>query len=88
MNRRGFLQSLLGLGASAALPAPALEFLAKHEHVSDAKFLLAAHNSDALINLMEARMRDATLAMCKMIDAMIYNDTTFAQSTLSLIESK
>lgn len=38
MNRRAFLRSLLGLAAAAALPAQAIELLAKTSSVPDAEF--------------------------------------------------
>lgn len=76
MNRRGFLQSMLGLAASAALPAQVQDFLERTATVSDENFVLAAHNDSAIIDLLEARMREAAAVLAKAIDEDLYHQVT------------
>ena len=73
MDRRLFLKGLLGLGASVALPKPALAFIERSAEISDAAFQSAALADDAIINLLEARMRAATAAMIEAIESDIFN---------------
>ena len=75
MNRRGFLQSLLGLSATAVLPAPALELLARTEKLPDQVFLKFASEDQAIINLIEKSMT-AAAAMCAAIDNDFYGTMT------------
>ena len=76
MNRRGFLRSVIGLAATAALPKPALAFLAKTKGLPDAEFRQAALHDEAIINLIEARMKAASLALMKVIEEDLYNNGT------------
>lgn len=68
MNRRGFLGSMIGLVATAALPKPALALLEKTADKTDAEFILAAATDADWQALIEAKIRKAMLALCRAID--------------------
>lgn len=72
MDRRGFLKSLLGVVASAALPAQALTFLEENAALPDVEFVDKA-NAD-LIDLISMRFKDAQEAMVNMISADLFNN--------------
>ena len=72
MNRRGFLQSLLGVAAGAALPAKAVAFLAENASLADAAF-----REKAIIDLLEARIAAATEMMCKQLEESLFSEGTF-----------
>jgi len=76
MDRRGFIGSLLGLAATAALPKPALAFLERTEAVTDAEFVVAAKTDSALIDLIEMRIREAYIALAVAIDKDLYENGT------------
>lgn len=73
MDRRGFLASLLGLAAAAALPAQAEAVLQKLAHVPDEQFAVLAPEDTEIIDLIRAYIRAASMALAKKIDQDIYN---------------
>ena len=84
MNRRGFLQGVLGFAAGAALPKEVLEFLAKAEPLSDAQFTsivgdINFTSADLALSLddFSARLlQPAMLALSQAIDRDILTSLT------------
>lgn len=73
MNRRGFLRSLLGIAAGAALPAPALKFIADNAVLEDAAF-----REKAIIDLINLRIAAMNKAMIEIIETDIFNSGTIS----------
>ena len=68
MNRRGFLRSILGIAAAAALPQAALNALSRTAAIPDSEFERAILCDEEIINLMEQRMRLASLTFIKIME--------------------
>lgn len=83
MDRRGFLRAFIGIAATAALPKIAEDVLAKASHLDDAKFIDYARNEEALINLIELRMRAASAAMIAAMEKDLYETGTGGESLIS-----
>lgn len=71
MDRRGFLKSLLGVAAGAALPKVALEFVASNASLTDAAF-----RDRAIIDLIALRIQAANEAFGRIMAADIFNNGT------------
>lgn len=70
MNRRGFIQSLLGLSAGAALPKPALELLEKTASLPHEEFVEFVYNDEWISKYVSA----AAAALAKAIDEEIVRE--------------